>query len=102
MEDERPLIHTDPEFAVAETDVHVIEGSGAVIGTSLWKDAWRRLLKNKLAVFGLIVVVPITVVSLIGPLIIKAATGYTYDFIPNHVVLTTSLPPLSGREVSSS
>jgi len=102
MEDERPLIHTDPEFAVAETDVHVIEGSGTVIGTSLWKDAWRRLLKNKLAVFGLIVVITITVVSLIGPLIIKAATGYTYDFIPNNVVLIKSMPPLTGPEGSFS
>jgi len=102
MEDERPIIHTDPEFAVAEADVRVIEGSGTLIGTSLWRDAWRRLLKNKLAVFGLIVVITITVVSLIGPLIIKAATGYTYDFIPNNVVLIKSMPPLTGPDGSFS
>ena len=102
MEDERPIIHTDPEFAVAGADVRVIEGSGTLIGTSLWRDAWRRLLKNKLAVFGLIVVITITVVSLIGPLIIKAATGYTYDFIPNNVVLIKSMPPLTGPDGSFS
>ena len=27
-----------------------------VDGTSLWKNAWRRLLRNRLAVFGLIMV----------------------------------------------
>ena len=25
--------------------------------TNLWKDAWKRLLRNKLAVFGLILVI---------------------------------------------
>ena len=58
-----------------------------VVGTSLWKDAWRRLLKNKLAVFGLIVVGMIIIASLIGPTIIKVTTGYTYDYIPSNVSL---------------
>ena len=50
-----------PEMAVAE-EVHS-EGE-FVRGTSLWRDAWRRLLKNKLAVFGLIVVALITLASI--------------------------------------
>ena len=27
-----------------------------VEGTSLWKNAWRRLLRNRLAVFGMVMV----------------------------------------------
>ena len=59
-----PEIKIGPEEAVAE-DTHVDAGE-FVRGTSLWRDAWRRLLKNKLAVFGLIVVILITIASIIG------------------------------------
>lgn len=48
-----------------------------VIGTSLWQDAWRRLKKNKLAVFGAIVLMFIITVSLLGPMF----SSYTYDQI---------------------
>src|SRR5688572_33408149 len=46
------------ELAVGEGDVRSAEvGDGeALRGTSLWKDAWKRLLRNKLAVFGMVVV----------------------------------------------
>ena len=44
-------------------------------GTSLWKDAWRRLLKNKLAVVGAILLVLMVAVVLIGPEVLP----YTYD-----------------------
>lgn len=73
-----------------------------VVGTSLWKDAWRRLLKNKLAVFGLIVVGMIIIASLIGPTIIKMTTGYTYDFIPSNVSLFKAMPPFRGPDGSFS
>ena len=70
-----------------------------VAGTSLWKDAWRRLLKNKLAVFGMVVVIIVTLASLIGPPIVKAATGYTYDFIPSYGQgLTKSFPPFTSPD----
>lgn len=94
--DDRDLIHVPLEFAVADGDVHVLEEDEYVVGTSLWKDAWRRLLKNKLAVFGLIVVGLITVISLLGPPIIKAATGFTYDYIPQDVTLIKSIPPFKS------
>jgi hypothetical protein len=42
--------------ADAEADVIRRKRDRLCVGTSLWRDAWRRLLKNKLAVFGLIVV----------------------------------------------
>lgn len=59
--------------------------------TSLWKDAWRRLLKNKLAVFGLVVVALMVVAVIIGPTIVEMTTGFTYDYIDK--TLTTSQPP---------
>ena len=90
------LIHVPPEFVVAEGDVHVLPEDEHIVGSSLWKDAWRRLLKNKLAVFGLIVVILTAILSLIGPAIIKAATGFTYDYIPQDVTLIKSIPPFKS------
>jgi oligopeptide transport system permease protein len=40
-------------------------------GTSLWKDAWHRLAKNKLAVSGAILLVLITAAAFLGPLFIS-------------------------------
>ncbi len=101
-QDDRDLVHVPPEFAIAEGDVHVMAEDDFVVGSSLWKDAWRRLLKNRLAVFGLIVVIVIAITSLIGPPIIKAATGYTYDLIPRDVLLIKSIPPFRSAEGSFS
>src|SRR5687767_4023376 len=100
--DQKPdpdLIHLPPEMAVAEADVHPLEPGEFVRGTSLWRDAWRRLLKNKLAVFGLIVVALITIASLVGPIVIKRATGFTPDYIPtNDTRLIKSFPPFTGPD----
>ncbi len=60
------VIHTPPEYAITETDVHPLGGAELVSGSSLWRDAWRRLLKNKLAVFGMVIVILITVASIVG------------------------------------
>jgi len=65
-------------------------------GTSLWGDAWKRLLKNKLAVFGLIVLGLMIIAVAIGPAIIKWATGFTADYIPSSLEggdLLRSMPP---------
>ncbi len=70
-----------------------MEQQEVVKGASLWKDAWKRLLKNKLAVFGLVVVALMTVAVIIGPAIIKWTTGYTYDFIPPDGDYIKSFPP---------
>jgi oligopeptide transport system permease protein len=70
-----------------------MEQQEVVKGASLWKDAWKRLLKNKLAVFGLVVVALMTVAVIIGPAIIKWTTGYTYDFIPPEGDKIKSFPP---------
>jgi oligopeptide transport system permease protein len=69
------------------------ENIETVKGTSLWKDAWRRLLKNKLAVFGLIVMIIMIVAVIIGPAIIRWTTGFTADYIPSEGDLIKSFPP---------
>jgi oligopeptide transport system permease protein len=99
---EPAIIHTPPEFAVAAADVSRVEAGEFVIGTSLWKDAWRRLLKNRLAVFGMIVVTIVAVVSLIGPTIIKKTTGFTPDYIPRDANLIKSIPPFRAADGSFS
>ncbi len=70
-----------------------MEQQEVVKGASLWRDAWKRLLKNKLAVFGLIVVAIMTIAVIIGPAIIKWATGFAYDTIPQDGDLIKSFPP---------
>ncbi len=69
------------------------ENTEVVKGTSLWKDAWKRLLKNKLAVFGLIVMAIMIIAVIVGPAIIRWTTGLTADFIPPEGELIKSFPP---------
>ena len=93
-----PEIKIGPEEAIAE-DLHAEEPGEFVRGTSLWRDAWRRLLKNKLAVFGLVVVVLITIFSIIGPTLIKRVFGFTPDYIPtNDITLVRSFPPFTAAD----
>lgn len=60
---------------------------------SLWRDAWKRLLRNRLAVFGMTVLALMIVAVLVGPAIIYWATGYTYDMIPTDRELVRSSAP---------
>jgi len=69
------------------------ESTETVQGTSLWRDAWKRLLKNKLAVFGLVVLIVMIIAVTIGPQILRMTTGYTADYIPSEGDLIKSLPP---------
>ncbi len=54
-------------------------------GNSLWADAWKRLLKNKLAVFGLIVVWSMVLLVAVGPTLVYLLNGFTPDYIPTGV-----------------
>jgi len=99
---EGDVIHTAPEFAVADADVLAPERGDMVGGTSLWRDSWRRLLRNKLAVFGLIVVVLVTLASLAGPYVIERLTGHAPDYIPPNAALIKSFPPFTNPEGSFS
>jgi oligopeptide transport system permease protein len=94
------VIHTPPEFAIAAADVFSPERGDVIAGTSLWRDARRRLMKNKLAVFGMIVVAIITVASVAGPFIIRQLTGITPDYIPGDVTLLRSIPPFMAPDGS--
>jgi len=98
-------IHTPPEVAVAEGDVRRVreeEVETYVGGRSLWRSAWRRLLKNKLAVFGLLVVAIVTISSLVGPSLLKRTTGMTPDYIPGDAALIKSFPPFQAPDGSFS
>jgi oligopeptide transport system permease protein len=105
-EDERnpepEVIHTPPEFVVAEEELHTPASEEVIAGTSLWKDAWRRLLKNRLAVFGMIVVILVAIASLIGPEIIKRANGFSPDYIPKEAALIKSFAPFTAPDGSFS
>ena len=74
----------------------------AVVGTSLWKDAWKRLKRNRLAVLGMAVVSFVLLASALGPPIIRGLTGYTYDYIPSDPKLLVSLPPFTAPDGSFS
>ncbi len=56
------------------TDATIIEIDMAEHGTSLWKDAWIRLKKNRLALFGLGVLIVFIIIALLTPWI--APYGY--------------------------
>ncbi len=99
---EREIIHTPPEFAVAEEELHAHVGEEIIAGTSLWKDAWRRLLKNRLAVFGMIVVILVAIASLVGPEIIKRFNGFSPDYIPSDSKLIKSFAPFTAPDGSFS
>jgi oligopeptide transport system permease protein len=62
-------------------------------GTSLWRDAWKRLRRNKLAVAGLTFMAFLVVAVVLGPAILSWTTGYTYDSTPTDNALVRSMPP---------
>ena len=93
-----PIIQTPPEFAFAEEEARAVISGEIIAGTSLWRDAWRRLLRNKLAAFGIAAVVIVALASFLGPTLIKSSTGYSYDFIPRDASLTKSFAPFQGPD----
>jgi oligopeptide transport system permease protein len=78
--------------------LHEVESAELIAGSSLWRDAWRRLLKNRLAVFGMVVVIAVTLASLVGPSVIKRLTGQAYDVIPKDERMNKSFPPFRGLD----
>ncbi|HEV8591942.1 MAG TPA: ABC transporter permease [Pyrinomonadaceae bacterium] len=71
----------------------MVENFDEIKGTSLARDAWKRLLKNRLAVFGLVVICLTIIAVVVGPSIIEWTTGYTYDSQPTDSVLLRAMPP---------
>ncbi|ABC93078.1 putative oligopeptide ABC transporter, permease protein (plasmid) [Rhizobium etli CFN 42] len=70
---------------------------------SLWRDAWHRLRRNKLAVFGLIVVLLLAFTAIFGPYLTP------YDYLSQDLNARNALPSMShlfgtddlGRDVFS-
>lgn len=62
-------------------------------GTSLWKDAWHRLRKNRIALFGLYTFSVITILCLVGPFL----TGYTYEQTEISLKASAPLEPIFLR-----
>jgi oligopeptide transport system permease protein len=48
-------------------------------GTSLWRDAWRRLRKHRMAMLGLWTTSALTLGAFLGPMLIAATWGYDYE-----------------------
>ena len=67
----------------------------AVKGRSLWDDARRRLLRNKAAVFGMIVLALMVVIAILGPLFVP----YAYDTVTKTDVW--SAPGVSGHLIGT-
>jgi len=71
------------------------ENREVISGASLWSDAWKRLLKNRLAVFGMIILGLMLIAVIVGPQILYLTTGLTADAIPSEGELINSFPPSS-------
>jgi oligopeptide transport system permease protein len=64
-----------------------------IAGHSLFHQAMRRLVRNRLAMFGMLAVGIVALAAIVGPALIFRATGYTYDYIPADSSLVKSFPP---------
>ena len=80
-------------FASARAET--ITKAAAVQGRSLWEDARRRLMRNKAAVTGMIVLGLLVVAAVVGPWL----SPFTYDEVNKSDVW---LPPLQGGHLMGS
>jgi oligopeptide transport system permease protein len=62
-------------------------------GTSLWKDAWYRLKKNHIALFGLCAFCVVTILCLVGPYF----TGHTYEQTEISLKASAPMEPIFSR-----
>ncbi|WP_163102089.1 ABC transporter permease [Peribacillus alkalitolerans] len=87
LKQEEPVASNIPDewFTPKGKDLSVAE---AVVRPSLsyWKDTWRRLVKNKLAMIGLFFLILLTVMAIFGPLISH------YD-VGDQKLMDQNLPP---------
>ncbi|MGL4732006.1 MAG: ABC transporter permease [Clostridium sp.] len=64
------------------------EDSEAILRPSMtyWKDAWRRLKQNKVAIVSLCILILLTIMVIIGPYIGKAICGVGFEVTNNDLV----------------
>ncbi len=72
--------------SLSTTNVEPIENGGS---QSFWQDAWHRLWKNKLAVFGLVVIAVLALISIAAAIWPRLA-GFSYE--QQNLVLGPSAP----------
>ena len=58
-------------LGMATGELQKMESHGGSSGDSLWKEAWKRLLKDRVAVVGGIVIILLVVLAIFAP-------GWTY------------------------
>lgn len=63
-----------------------------------WQDAWRRLKRNKVALFSLIMITLIVLVAMVAPILMEKMHGYTYDAIVSDTNLTPSATHWFGTD----
>ncbi len=71
--------------------------------SSLWRDAWRRLRRNRLAVAGLVIIAALVIIAIFGPWLSP------YDFLSQNLDLRNQPPSAAhwlgtddlGRDVLS-
>jgi oligopeptide transport system permease protein len=62
-----------------ETTLHPVQRIETEPASSFWMDAWHRLWKNKLAVFGLVVVGILSALCFSEPFLCRHVIGFTYE-----------------------
>jgi oligopeptide transport system permease protein len=76
------------------TEEKVDDLNQPIKGVSLWKDAWRRLKKNKMAMIGLVVVILYALLSIFASIL----PIYSYKFqVLEHQYLPPSLTKTAGE-----
>src|SRR5271166_5063418 len=78
----------DPPIAAAPPQIANLDQ-----GTSLWRDAWHRLKKNRIALFGLWAFCVVTLLCLVGPFF----TGYTYEQTEISLKASAPMEPILSR-----
>lgn len=79
--------------ATASIEPGPIRADELVQGTSLWKDAWFRLRKNRVALFGLYTFCTIALLCLVVPFF----TGYTYEQTEISLKASAPMEPIFVR-----
>jgi len=99
MDSKHLNIIEEQDFVLANRNDYEIDR--AYSSQSFWKDVWTRFVKNKGAVFGLVMIVLIVMMSFFGPKI----SGYDYRTqdmnqrnLPPHIVGMEFIPLFSGVE----
>jgi oligopeptide transport system permease protein len=90
MSDVAVAVILDVFFAYAAVGLYSLHTSER---ESLGASAWRRLIKNKLAIVGLVIVAVMFVAVINGPVILTRLAGLTPDYIPEQGELIRSFPP---------